>query len=1086
MNMKLNTLTKLMKWFSAISLACAATSLVGVPVDIDYNGSLADDSGSLLDGDYFFKFAIAPEAPADASEIYWSSAPWDAGAGMPDAALTVAVSAGTFSVLLEDVDSSVLGNPDLTLHVWISDAADGTFEYLGANPINSVPYAVVAGTAEMVDGGAISGEIDGDLIAAGTLNADKLGTITIDVPFIDADEDGTPGDTDVSMATILESISKNSALTFNDVNANRTNYEVFLELNQPVGSIEGWIGGTPTSGEFKDPFPIGQAYEYNGGLMPILSIIDADGNDITGTTDVPVPGLTFVWVTNQDVEPTSAGTQIADGLNEGRMVVRGTPDTLGDYTIRVKAKNRWGQAFVQEYTVKVRNVDIDSTVFAERIPEGGSSYTTSGANDPYGANPVRFRFTVEDLAGNPTTLDDDIVVRWSVPLPGGGTGTTDIMGDTGRVFYVNSPDGPIAGTGSSLGVIELDEDPFTADISHVGSYSATILFDWGQGILVGSAPINSVQEGYEYSDFTAIIYDATDGLGQNPLFDQFTHSGAYPIGDESPNPQYFGASPAGDEPGWNFESTIEAGETSKDLIGENPFQIEVGEGLPPIVMQNIWIQQKVERFWNGIIWDERIVGARDLDRTVLTDGVNDPEVKLTLDGFGPLPADANWPLSTGGGAGVIADSNFTRGDFAYPEDGGLFSYHTIGRARPGGAFGGTADSLGRTFDAWSYLVNIDGDLFVTYWLYSTNGFIDSLAPITAIIEVGENINVANDLLDVFQVAGYSAGIGGDFGTTNGQFTSVLYPDSADGELVAAPGVNDVAYVWNTPDNSTGISFVDAALGNSVIIPGSLMENKVNADGSPIPNVDFSYTLDIDSGYSSEQTEADIYVRSDIVIYDFYVEEIDLSLNPTDPGFILQGDNTTQDIVIDQGDDLRITMSAYIRPSIFNSEDDGGIDNGITNGLQRDVFAKFFLTPSLTGSAAKVEITNDVTRTDDDVVGLDADADDNHVPGPIQNRVLITWEVILENPLEAIAQTNTATGYISAALWSVVDGAIVNKVTTQSTTLENAVGTLDFDPISDYGDGVNEIDGTLDTMIQMPLSPILGGAPGNGITITVNP
>jgi len=1085
MNMKLNTLTKLMKWFSAISLACAATSLVGVPVDIDYNGSLADDSGSLLDGDYFFKFAIAPEAPADASEIYWSNAPWDAGTSMPDAALTVTVTAGTFSVLLEDVDSTVLGNPDLTLHVWISDAADGTFEYLGANPINSVPYAVVAGTAETIAGDGIVGEIDGNLIAAGTLNADKLGTIVIDVPFIDANEDGTPGDTDVSMATILESISKNSALTFNDVNANRDNYEVFLEEGQPVGSIEGWIGGAPTSGEFKDPFPIGQVYEYNGGLMPILSIIDENGNDITGTAGTPIPGLTFVWVTNQDVEGTSAGSGINDGLNEGRMVVRGTPTTSGDYTVRVKAKNRWGQAFVQEYSVYVRNVDIDATVFAERIPEGGSSYTTSGANDPYGANPVRFRFTVEDLNGNPTTLDPDVVVRWTVPLPGGGMGTTDILGDTGRTFYVNSPDGPIAGTGSSLGVIELDENPLAADISHVGTYSATILFDWGQGVNVGSDSIDSVQEGFVYGDFTAIRYDAPDGLGLTNLFDQFTHSGAYPIGDELPNPQYFGASPAGDEAGWNFESTIEAGETQKNLIGENPFAVQVGEGIAG-VMENRWIQQKVERYWDGNSWETRIVGVRDLNRTISTDGVNDPTVRLDLDGFGPMPADANWPLSTGGGAGVIADDNFTRGDFAYPQDGGMFSYHSVGRLRPGGSFGGNADL--RTQNAWNYLVNMEGDLFITYWLYATNGYIDSLAPITAIIEVGENINVANDLLDITQVAGYSAQIGGDFGTTNGEFTSVLYPDSADGELVAAPGVNDVAYVWNTVGNTSGISFVDAALGNSVIIPGRIVQNIVNADEdiNNIPLVDFSYTLDIDSGYSSEQTSADVYVRSDIVVYDFYVEEIDLSLNPTDPGFVLQGGPGTTDITIDQGDDLRFTMSVYIRPSIFNSEDDGGIDNGITNGLMRDLFAKFFLFPSLTGSAAKIEITNNITRTDDDTIGLDADDDDNHVPGPIQNRVLVTWEVILENPLQDIAQTNTATGYVSAALWTVVDGAIVNKVTTQNTTLENAVGTLDFDPISGYANGFNAIDGTLDTAIQMPLSPTLGGGPGDGVTITVNP
>jgi hypothetical protein len=60
------------------------------------------------------------------------------------------------------------------------------------------------------------------------------------------------------------------------------------------------------------------------------------------------------------------------------------------------------------------------------------------------------------------------------------------------------------------------------------------------------------------------------------------------------------------------------------------------------------------------------------------------------------------------------------------------------------------------------------------------------------------------------------------------------------------------------------------------------------------------------------------------------------------------------------------------------------------------------------------------------------------------------------------------------------------VTTQNTTLENAVGTLDFDPISGYANGLNAIDGTLDTAIQMPLSPTLGGAPGDGVTITVNP
>jgi hypothetical protein len=983
---------------------------------------------------------------------------------MPDAALTVAVSAGTFSVLLEDVDSAVLGNPDLTLHVWISDAADGTFEYLGANPINSVPYAVVAGTAESVDGGAIAGEIDGSLIAAGTLNADKLGTITIDVPFIDADEDGTPGDTDVSMATILESISKNSALTFNDVNANRSNFEIFLELNQPVGTIEGWLGGTPTSGEFKDPFPIGQAYEYNGGLMPILSIIDENGNDITNTAGDPIPGLTFVWVTNQDVEGTSPGSGINDGLTEGRMVVRGTPSALGDYTVRVKAKNRWGQAFVQEYTVHVRNVDVDSTVFVQRIPEGGSSYTTSGANDPYGANPVRFQFTVEDLDNNPTTLDDDIVVRWTVPVPTGGTTTTDIMGDAGRFFYVNSPDGPVAGTTSSQGVIELDEDPFAGDISHVGTYTATILFDWGQGVLVGSDTIDSVQEGFAFTN-SAIVYNAPS-VGTNDLFDQFTHSAAtYPIGDENIANQLFGLSPSGDEPGWSLTGVIEAGETSKNLIGENPFAVQVGEGIAG-TMENRWIQQKVARLWNGSTYVNTIVGTRVLDnRTVSTDGTLDPVVDLDVDGFGPIPEDTNWPLAIGGG--VIGDDENKRAAFSYPEDGGPLTFNSTpgARARP----------IAPT-NAWTFLSQ-PNDIFVTYWLYSTNSFIDSMAPITAIIEVGDNINIVNDLLPINQVAGYPGQIGGDFGTTNGLFFQGLFPDPVStASSITAWGINDIAYIWNSVDNpwGNGFSLVNPSNANSILVPGSSMINWVTPSDS---SVDFRYSLELDSGFSAEMANngngVNVTVLSDVVIYDFHMQHVDLTQVPgTAPYYVDFGaeDITQEALTVVQGEDVLLTVQAYIRPSLLTGLDEGGITT-----LARDLNARFFIVPTATNTP--VEITNNITKIVDTTTGLDADTGvPNHVQPIAENRALFTWEVILENPLEVLADTNIATGYVYAVITSTKGGVTLNQVSTLAGAA-NAIAEYDAGfGIGDDTNGAiagppeeNLVDGVLDARVKMPLT-----------------
>jgi len=344
MNMKLNTLTKLVKWFSAISLAGAASSLVGVPMDINYSGSLADDTGALLDGDYEFKFAIAPEVPADETEIYWSNAPWDAVAGMPDASLTVSVSLGVFTTVLEGVDTTALNNPDLTLHIWLSDAPDGTFEYLGAQPINSVPYALIAGMAESVDGGAITGAIDGSLLTGaidgglltmGSIDEDALGNITISVPgyegTIDGNGNGIPGepeDVEISMASIMRSISENSVVDMVDL-PGRSNLEVFLRLNVPVGA-----GG---SGVFDDPFPIGHVYENNGGLTPHLDILADDGTVITGDAGNPIPGLTFVNVM-EDVD--------GDGFNEPRMEVRGTPTQEGTFMVNVRATNRWGQPFI--------------------------------------------------------------------------------------------------------------------------------------------------------------------------------------------------------------------------------------------------------------------------------------------------------------------------------------------------------------------------------------------------------------------------------------------------------------------------------------------------------------------------------------------------------------------------------------------------------------------------------------------------------------------------------------------------------------------------------------------------------------------
>jgi hypothetical protein len=1085
-----------MKWFSAISLACAATSLVGVPLDVSYNGSLADETGSVLDGEYFMKFAIAD---MDGTTFYWNNEDGNAAVGVPAGAVSVDVSQGVFSTVLEAVDSTVLANPDLYLWVFVSDTVDGTYESLGAAPLRSVPYAILAGEAESVAAENIDGQLtadqiaDGaigmDQIADGSINAEKLGTILIDVPFIDSDGDGIaddPENRNVSMKTILESISDNSKLAFNNVNENRADFEVFLDLDQEIGSIVGWAGGEPPSGgrgHFKDPFPIGQVYEYNGGLMPVIDILDADNNVITGEAGNPVPGLTFEFV-YEDVERTSPSSNYndhprkrADGLDEGRLIVSGTPTVIGDYTVRVRATNRWGMDFVQEYTVLVRDVDITGTVFLERQALGSSSWTTSAANTPFGGDPVRARFITDPLS---PPLTDDVVVRWTYPNPTGGPDlTSDIAGTTGQIFFVNS-DGDPAGTGASQGVMLLDEDPETSGIiSHVGTYAAQILFDWGQGVYVGEDSIDDILDGYTYSTET-LQYIAPDGPTSGTpvaLFDPFQdNSLPVPVGTRNGNGHYFGASPAGDEPLWDLEGTIEAGETAKMLLGENPFgQLDTGAYIRG-TMTNRWLQQKIQKYTtlSGPVYSQ--IGIRTVE-SILTDGpggaIVDPVVDLRLDGFGPMPADTAWPLAVHGGAGVIHDNMEARGAFSWPQDGGDFTYLAGSpRIRP---YQGASIVSG---NIESYLYGTS-DFMNIYWLYSSNGFIDTLAPQAAIIEVGDNINIVNDLLDAQQVAGYPVQIGGDFGTTNGFYTQSLYPaEETSSSRVVVWGINDLAYIWGNPNNN-GFTVINTDNGNSILIPGGSLVNNTTSNDSAI---DVNFTLDLDSGFSLEGTDAGIAVVSDVVVWDFFLQQVDLTKNPSDPAYYPQGgpDQTNEEVEVTAGDDVLLTLKAYVRPSLYTGVDEGGV----TDGLMRDLSARFFLVPFQTNTA--VEITNNITISVNSAPGTDVDSDDDHVQGPIDNRVMTIWSVILENPLQDLATTNVASGYVYAVITSKKDGNVVNVVSTLAGA-SNAIAanTMDIDDDVNGGPTVaaeqNVIgpDYTLDARVKMPLTTAEA-------VITVNP
>lgn len=1039
MNMKLNTLTKLMKWF-AVSLACAATSLVGVPVDIDYNGSLADPSGSLLDGTYYMKFAIATD---DAATFYWNNEDGNAATGLPEAAVEVAVTQGLFSVVLEGVDSSVLADDAAVLWVFVSDAADGTYESLGYSAINSVPYAVVASvaeTAESVDAENIMGEITGDQIADGAIGADdiedgsihasKLGNITLDFPQLDAD--GIPGgdSKDVNMADMLLDIADNSQISLEKVRELADDGTALVFLREDWGINNGPL---PNGGEFLDPFPVMWPYETNASLMPHLDVLDEAGNSLIDGGGTQIPGLTFV----RRFDDIDAPHDHPKNTKEERLSVKGVPTTSGDYTIYVRATTSWGHHYLRKYVVIVRPVDIVSGGILGYRRDKGGAVTSSDELWVVGGDQVWFQFQTDE------PLTDETSVRWKK----NGSTVAVLNGETGRTYYVNSVNGD--GTSPSGGARKIDEDPEGVFVNDEGEYGAEILFDWGQTLAIGNADLDYIDDGIAFDEDAGFYYETP--VDTYDLFDQWI-PGSAALGAGNPfvddEDFEYGFTPAPDDPDPLFAETIEAGEDDKSLWVQNVFGSAADEYVYGS-MQYQWYQQR----YRYVIVSE--VGTwvevmNVIQEATIADQQVDLDIELELDGFGAiLPAGTTTlhatrmnngievPITN---VGMFAGIQATEPSSAYPED--VNSSTQRWYMADGSPFSFYNENPERDED-FPYALQER----VIYWVYVNNGFIDKIVPQAAIVEVDENINIANNLVSREQVAGYPVTVGGDFGTTNNQIYAPMFPADS------VQGVNDVAYWWQPDVPSAGWELVNPSLANSIRILGPYAENR-DINGTD----DIEVQLTVHSGYAQETTWANVGVQSDVVIWTMYMQTIDLNTDP-----ITAGPEETS-LEIDAGDDIRLTMTAYVRPSrIFNVGDDGLYDN-----LNRTVMATFWLLPDSTG--VPVQLTNDVTMTlasDSDEDGWEAllvDADENHVPflneagGQEFQREQLVWEVILEDPMQQYAITNVATGLLYAVVTSYVDGVQVN----QFSTLPGAPNALD------QGEGENAVDGKLDTMVEMPL------------------
>ena len=138
----------------ALLLLTNTTLRAQVPQLLNYQGRIAVGVPAVnFDGPGQFKFALVN---GDSSLVYWSNAPdTDPADGEPDAATTITVTKGLYSMLLGDttlanmaaIPNSVFSNPDVQLRVWFDDGrGNGSQRITPDQRIASVGYAMRAGS----------------------------------------------------------------------------------------------------------------------------------------------------------------------------------------------------------------------------------------------------------------------------------------------------------------------------------------------------------------------------------------------------------------------------------------------------------------------------------------------------------------------------------------------------------------------------------------------------------------------------------------------------------------------------------------------------------------------------------------------------------------------------------------------------------------------------------------------------------------------------------------------------------------------------------------------------------------------------
>lgn len=167
-------------------LAQAVTVPAQVPQLISYQGRVAVD-GVNFDGPGQFKFAFVNAAGAT---TYWSNDGSSSAGSEPDAAITLPVSKGLYSVLLGDatldhmsiVPATVFIHGDVHLRVWFSDGVNGFQQLTPDRRIAAVGYAMMADRVS--DGAITTAKIADGAVTSEKLAPGALGIVQGTLPWV--------------------------------------------------------------------------------------------------------------------------------------------------------------------------------------------------------------------------------------------------------------------------------------------------------------------------------------------------------------------------------------------------------------------------------------------------------------------------------------------------------------------------------------------------------------------------------------------------------------------------------------------------------------------------------------------------------------------------------------------------------------------------------------------------------------------------------------------------------------------------------------------------------------------------------------